>query len=297
MKKKYKKIYLISAKKRSLLIGDMKREFDRQGVSYEQIDPNHLIFDASSDDYQLRFFYKGKELDFSDSYVFISNRTRNKLIISMLISALNHYGVDHSAPIYEHVTQTEDKHYQVVKLFLHKIPVAKTIVASASAFLKNRDFFKERFLGDFVLKAAGSRGDYVWKLSSVDEVDACLESLNSEQKKILSFQYLIEGAEFDVRALFFKDTCISAMKRKGEGFLNNHSKGAHVEKYTLSAEEHLFCERASLVSGLDFLGIDYMIGAEGPIILELQNSPYMRGMRSTDPDLNIGARIAQNILS
>ncbi len=297
MKKKYKKIYLISAKERSLLIADMKREFDRQGVPYEQIDPEYLVFDATSDDYQLRFFYKGRELDFCDSYVFISNRTRNKLIISLLISSLNHYGVEHSAPIYEHVTQTEDKHYQVVKLFLNKIPVAKTIVASASAFLRNRDFFQDRFPGDFVLKAAGSRGDYVWKLSSVDEVDACLDGLSSEQKKILSFQYLIEGAEFDVRALFFKSTCISAMKRQGEGFLNNHSKGARVEKYELSVEEQGICEQASAISGLDFLGIDYMIGAKGPVILELQNSPYMRGMRSTNPELNIGARIAQSILS
>ncbi len=291
------KIYLISSKKKSRLISDMKKELDHQNIFYEHIDPEYLIFDATGGEGKISFWYKGRALDFNNSYVFISNRNRNNLLISLLVMILNHMKIPHSAPLYENVQETEDKHHQLIKLFLHKLPVPKTIVCSASAFLRDKEFFKKKFTEEFVLKAAGSRGDYVWKLSSCDQVEEYFEKLNPQQRKILSFQYLVEEASFDVRALFFQDKCISAMKRQGEGFLNNHSKGASVEKYLLSEKEQSICEQASLVSGLDFLGIDFMVSEKGPVILELQNSPFMRGMRSTDPSLNIGASIVKVLLN
>lgn len=289
-----KKVYLISSNLNAILTNKIKEGLEEKKVKYQHLDSDFLLFDATGKD--LKVVYQNKVLNFDSSYTFFSNRNRNIYLNSLLVMVLDFMKIKHSAKIYKYIKQTEDKHHQVINLFLNKISVPKTIICSHKGLLENKDYIEKKFKDEFVLKTSGSRGDFVWKVKNLKEAMLKLEDVDEEKKKLLTLQGIVPKADYDIRALFFKNKCISAMKRQGEGFLNNHSQGASVEKYTLSKKELEVCKKASKISGLDFLGIDYMNTKNGPVILELQNSPYMRGMRSTDKNLNIGKSIAEEIL-
>jgi ribosomal protein S6--L-glutamate ligase len=80
---------------------------------------------------------------------------------------------------------------------------------------------------------------------------------------------------------------IAAMRRQaapGEFRANLH-RGGRAEAIALTVEEREMSVRAVRTLGLDVAGVDFLRGAEGPLIIEVNSSPGLEGIEgatSTD---------------
>ena len=96
------------------------------------------------------------------------------------------------------------------------------------------------------------------------------------------------AAPLDVRALVVGDDVIAAVARRpppGE-FRSNLDLGASAHAITLSPAESAFAVRAARAIGLDYAGVDLLIGDAGPLVLEVNGTPSFRGVeRATGVDV------------
>jgi ribosomal protein S6--L-glutamate ligase len=104
---------------------------------------------------------------------------------------------------------------------------------------------------------------------------------------ILVQQYVKESRGADVRALVVGEQVIAAMRRQaapGEFRANLH-RGGRAEAIALTVEEREMAVRAVRTLGLDVAGVDFLRGAQGPLVIEVNASPGLEGIEgatSTD---------------
>jgi tetrahydromethanopterin:alpha-L-glutamate ligase len=142
-------------------------------------------------------------------------------------------------------------------------------------------------LGDAVVKPVfGSLGIGVERVRA-EKDDQRLATL-LEQYGCLYLQALIEHPERDVRAFVVGDRVEAAVARQpveGE-FRGNLSQGASAEPVELERELVRLAVAATRVVGLDYSGVDLLVTAEGPQLLEVNGTPSFRGVnRATGRDM------------
>jgi ribosomal protein S6--L-glutamate ligase len=86
---------------------------------------------------------------------------------------------------------------------------------------------------------------------------------------------------FDTRTLVAYGEVLGTIKRtRTNGYLNNISQGAIASAYTLSDEEKQVTINAARVCRIDFAGVDIIHTDTGPVVLEVNKSPQVRGFNS-----------------
>ena len=92
-------------------------------------------------------------------------------------------------------------------------------------------------------------------------------------------EYIPHNQE-DVRAFVVGGKVAAAMRRRGEGWKTNYSKGAEVAPAVLSTEmKNLTLEAVRLI-GLDYAGVDLMRSEDGrTYVVEINSIPGWRGLR------------------
>jgi tetrahydromethanopterin:alpha-L-glutamate ligase len=131
----------------------------------------------------------------------------------------------------------------------------------------------------------GSLGEGIERLSPDD--DGRLAELLASQGA-LYLQELITDVERDVRAFVVGDRVTAAVARRpvpGE-FRGNLSQGATVEAFDLEPALAAVAVAASRMVGLEYSGVDLLLTAEGPQLLEVNGAPSFRGIhRATGRDM------------
>jgi ribosomal protein S6--L-glutamate ligase len=97
---------------------------------------------------------------------------------------------------------------------------------------------------------------------------------------ILVQQYVKEARGSDVRAFVVGEQVIAAMRREaapGEFRANLH-RGGRAEAVALTVEEREAAVRAVRTLGLDVAGVDFLRGAQGPLVIEVNASPGLEGI-------------------
>jgi ribosomal protein S6--L-glutamate ligase len=87
-------------------------------------------------------------------------------------------------------------------------------------------------------------------------------------------------AEHDVRAFVVGGEVAAAMSRQappGE-FRGNLRLGARARPFALDAATAHLAARAAAAVGLDYSGVDLLLGVEGPQIVEVNGTPAFRGI-------------------
>ena len=125
-----------------------------------------------------------------------------------------------------------------------------------------------------MLKSRGATGKAVWKINSWEELQ---EKVSSRKPLVYIVQEYIPST-YDIRVLCYEDVIIGAMKRSStDGFYNNISKAGRGEPVELTEEEKEIAQRASVLSGVGFSGVDIMHSPKGSLILEVNRRPGLEG--------------------
>lgn len=128
----------------------------------------------------------------------------------------------------------------------------------------------------------GSEGKKVLQASTPAQVYAIFDYLwRIDRNQIALVQpYLGSDPVSDVRALYFDYRPWRALHRfakKGEFRCNIHA-GAGGTPIELDPLELEMCEKAARLSGLPFVGIDFLRTKDGPVFLEVNGCPGMDGI-------------------
>jgi RimK family alpha-L-glutamate ligase len=96
----------------------------------------------------------------------------------------------------------------------------------------------------------------------------------------LYLQRFVDGATLDVRAFVVGDRVEAALARtprEGELCSNRH-QGGSMSAVELDAATTDLALRATRAVGLDYSGVDLLIGARGPEVIEVNGTPSFRGI-------------------
>ncbi len=107
-----------------------------------------------------------------------------------------------------------------------------------------------------------------------------IEAFLGQDIYILIQEFIKEANGADIRALVVDGKVIGAMKRQGGPgeFRSNIHRGGTGVPIRLSVEEELSVLRAADVLGLKVAGVDMLRSSRGPMILEVNSSPGLKGI-------------------
>lgn len=107
-----------------------------------------------------------------------------------------------------------------------------------------------------------------------------IEAFLGQDIYILVQEFIKEANGVDIRAFVIDGKVVGAMKRQGQKgeFRSNLHRGGAGTVVKLSIEEELSAIRAADVLGLKIAGVDLIRSSRGPMILEVNSSPGLKGI-------------------
>ena len=174
-----------------------------------------------------------------------------------------------------------------------KIPTPKTFVTSN---IKDLNRFKEEFLNNSCVckPIFGSQGKGL-EILDRDNTHPDYENLNN----VYYLQEFIDnpdGKFADWRLFVINNTVIASMTRQGTSWINNVAHGAKCESFTPDSEMINLAVTSSLALGMDYSGVDIMLGNNGYTVTEVNSIPAWKGIQSVHSNLNIAEEMINEFL-
>ncbi|MBP7148955.1 MAG: RimK family alpha-L-glutamate ligase [Acidobacteria bacterium] len=126
----------------------------------------------------------------------------------------------------------------------------------------------------------GSQGFGVMLAESGPAVESIVEAFHNVRQNILLQQYV--RSDGDLRLLVVGRRVVAAMRRRARDgdFRTNLHRGGFAEVHRATELECRIALRATRAVGLDVAGVDLIEGPQGPLLLEVNASPGLRGIES-----------------
>lgn len=134
----------------------------------------------------------------------------------------------------------------------------------------------------------GTHGTGVIKADSVSSAKSAVEAFSGIKKDIIVQEFIEEAKGKDIRAFVVDGEVVGAMERSGQGdeFRSNLHKGGIAKQIELSLKEKSVAIEAANLHGLSVAGVDMLMSARGPLIIEVNSSPGLQGIeRATGVDV------------
>lgn len=121
-----------------------------------------------------------------------------------------------------------------------------------------------------------------------------IEAFSGLKENILVQEFIKEAGGADIRAFVVDGKVVGAMKRQGkEGeFRSNLHRGGKGVVIELSAEEERAAVNAAKALSLSVAGVDMLQSSRGPLILEVNSSPGLKGIEGAT-GLDIAGKIIE----
>ena len=158
---------------------------------------------------------------------------------------------------------------------------------------------------DDLIKMVGGTPLVVKLLEGTQGIGVVLAETNSGAKSIIEAflgqdiyilvqEFIKEANGLDIRALVIDGKVVGAMKRQGKDgeFRSNLHRGGSGTIVNLSVEEELSAIRAAEVLGLKIAGVDMLRSSRGPMILEVNSSPGLKGIEQAT-GIDIAGKIVE----
>jgi ribosomal protein S6--L-glutamate ligase len=199
-----------------------------------------------------------------------------------------------SDPINVSFKMAEEKISQMPRLARAGIQIPETIIAREESYKANKEYILQNVTFPCVFKTDGKKGDAVFKVASVSELEERIAQKNAHE--LFLIQEFIPNT-FDTRTLIAYNKVLGTIKRTAQAgnFHNNVSKGASVEAYALTEEETDVALRSTKACKLDFGGVDIIHTQSGPVVLEVNKSPQIKGFESIYGKRSVFKEIAKTI--
>lgn len=126
----------------------------------------------------------------------------------------------------------------------------------------------------------GTQGLGVVLAETKKAASSVMEAFNGLKARVIVQEFIAEAKGADLRALVVNGHVVGAMKRQGmEGeFRSNLHRGGSAVIVELSEDEERAAVVAAKTLGLKVAGVDMLQSDRGPLILEVNSSPGLKGI-------------------
>ena len=128
-----------------------------------------------------------------------------------------------------------------------------------------------------------TQGKGVLLAESTKAAENLINAFLDLQANFLVQEFIKESGGSDIRCFVIGDRVVAAMRRQGaEGeFRSNLHAGGTAHPIKITPQERLMATSAAKVLGLKVAGVDLIRSARGPLVLEVNSSPGLKGIEAT----------------
>lgn len=142
----------------------------------------------------------------------------------------------------------------------------------------------------------GTQGKGIVLAETRKAAESVIEAFRGLEANFLVQEFVREAAGSDLRCFVIGDKVVASMKRQAaEGeFRSNLHRGGTAEKVKITPAERSTAVSAARTLGLNVAGVDILRSKYGPVVMEVNSSPGLEGIESTN-DLDVAGRIIDYI--
>jgi len=221
--------------------------------------------------------YKGEELKGFDAIIprIGASITFYGTAVVRQFEMMGVYSVNESVAI----SRSRDKLRSLQLLARKGIGLPVTGFAHSTKYTK--DLIKLAGGAPLVIKLLeGTQGIGVVLAETGKAAESVIEAFRGLKENILVQEFIKEAKGSDIRCFVVGDKVVAAMKRQGaEGeFRSNLHRGGNASIAKLTPEERSTAVRAARIMGLNVAGVDLLRSNHGPVVMEVNSSPGLRGI-------------------
>ena len=126
----------------------------------------------------------------------------------------------------------------------------------------------------------GTQGIGVVLAETKKAAESVIEAFMGLKANIMVQEYIKEAGGADIRCLVVGDKVVAAMKRQAQvgEFRSNLHRGGTASLIKITPEERATAVKAAKVMGLNVAGVDLLRSERGPLVMEVNSSPGLRGI-------------------
>ncbi len=253
---------------------------EQRGHSVQVLDHLHCFMDITSDNPSIH--YRDEEYVRNDIDAVIprigASVTYYGTAVVRQFEMMGSYCVNESVAI----TRSRDKLRSLQLLSRKGIGIPHTSFAHSPDDIKG--LIREVGGTPLVIKLLeGTQGIGVVLAETRKAAESVIQAFMGMSANILVQEYIAEAGGADIRAFVVGDRVIAAMRRQApEGeFRSNLHRGGTAEVVRLTPQERQTAITAAKAMGLNVCGVDMLRSDRGPLIMEVNSSPGLRGIEAT----------------
>ena len=126
----------------------------------------------------------------------------------------------------------------------------------------------------------GTQGMGVVLTETKKAAESVIQSFQALKASVLVQEYVKEAGGSDIRCLVVGEKVVAAMRRQAkEGeFRSNIHRGGSASLIRITPEERSTAVRAARTMGLNVSGVDILRSNHGPVVMEVNSSPGLKGI-------------------
>ncbi|TVQ80769.1 MAG: 30S ribosomal protein S6--L-glutamate ligase [Bradymonadales bacterium] len=179
------------------------------------------------------------------------------------------------------ITRSRDK-LRALQIFSRK-GIGMPISSFAHSTKMTKDLIKMVGGAPLVIKLLeGTQGRGVVLAETAKAAESVIDAFRGMDAHFLVQAFVKESSGEDIRCLVIGDKCVAAMMRtakEGE-FRSNLHLGATARPVKITPTERKEAVRAARALGLNVAGVDLMRGKSGPLVIEVNSSPGLKGIEN-----------------
>jgi ribosomal protein S6--L-glutamate ligase len=143
---------------------------------------------------------------------------------------------------------------------------------------------------------SGTQGRGVVLAETRKAAESVIDAFRELDASFLVQEFVKEAGGADVRCFVIGDKVVAAMQRtakEGE-FRSNLHRGGSAKVVKLTPEERSTATRAAKIMGLNVAGVDILRSNHGPLVMEVNSSPGLKGIEAAT-NKNVAAMIIEYI--
>ena len=125
----------------------------------------------------------------------------------------------------------------------------------------------------------GRQGVGVVLAGCMQSARSAIEAFRSIKHYVIAQRFIEEAAGSDIRVIVIDGVVVAAMKRCGQPgeFRSNLHRGGDPEPVEITSAERAMALRATHAVGLNFCGVDILRSKDGPLVIEVNSTPGLKG--------------------
>jgi len=277
------KIGILSRKSELYSTSRLKEAAVKRGHEVRIIDPLRCYMDITSK--KPSIYYRGDELEGYDAVIprIGASITFYGTAVVRQFEMMNVYSVNESVAI----SRSRDKLRSLQLLARKGVGLPVTGYAHSTRYTK--DLIALVGGAPLVVKLLeGTQGIGVVLAETDKAAESVIEAFRGLNAHFLVQEFIEEARGSDIRCFVIGEKVIAAMRRQGkEGeFRSNIHRGGMSSPVKITPDERATAIKAARIMGLNVAGVDILRSNKGPVVMEVNSSPGLRGIeKATEKDV------------